>query len=171
MSASACPSACRETAPICSHPAQAHPDFPRREYASFAHRFLLARVAQATAVPARKKIAAVVNRCDPSSAIPPIELDVAFEPGASATKVAFGPGDWNALPDISPFGRAETVRTVDQHESIVLGLDGDGAGKFIVPRPRELQSRLQQVLPVQLPNVEGLAAFADSAGHQCTRLA
>jgi hypothetical protein len=84
-------------------------------------------------VPARKKIAAVVNRCDPSSAIPTVGIDVAFEPGASATKVAFGPGDWNALPDISPFGRAKTAKTVDQHESVMLGLDGDGAGKFIVP--------------------------------------
>jgi hypothetical protein len=100
---------------------QAHLDFSRRFYPSFAHRFLLARIGRAQALPARKDIAGVVDRCDPPSTIPSVGIDLTSEPGASATEVAFGPCDWNALPNIFPFGRAVRARTVDEHDSVMLG--------------------------------------------------
>jgi hypothetical protein len=141
---------------------QAHLDFSRRGNPSFAHRFLLASIGQAAAVATRKHIAGVVNLCDPPSTIPPVGIDRASEPGASATEVAFGPCDWNALPNIFPFGRAVRARTVDEHDSVMLGQNPNVARRFIIPGPRPIkpQSRPQQVLPVQLPNVEGVAAFA-----------
>jgi hypothetical protein len=118
---------------------QARPDFPRREYPSFAHRFLLARIGQAQALPARKDIAGVVDRCDPPSTIPSVGIDLTSEPGASATEVAFGPCDWNALPNIFPFGRAVRARTVDEHDSVMLGQNADVARRFIIPGPRPIK--------------------------------
>ena len=146
---------------------QAHLDFSRRGNPSFAHRFLLASIGQAAAVATRKHIAGVVNLCDPPSTIPPVGVDRASEPGASATEVAFGPCDWNALPNIFPFGRAVRARTVDEHDSVMLGQNPNVARRLIIPGPRPIkpQSRPQPVLPAQLPNVEGLAAFAGPAGR------
>lgn len=128
---------------------QAHLNFSRRGNPSFAHRFLLARIGQAAALPTRKNIAGVVNLCDPPSTIPPVGVDRASEPGASATEVAFGPCDWNALPNIFPFDRAVRARTVDEHDSVML------RGVPVVPitedvtlrwlRPRERCPRATEV--------------------------
>jgi hypothetical protein len=65
---------------------QARPDFPRLRYPTVAHRFLLACIGQAQALPARENIAGVVNRCDLPSTIPSVGIDLTSEPGASATR-------------------------------------------------------------------------------------
>jgi hypothetical protein len=51
-SANACASACRERCCYVWTASQAHPDFPRLRYPTVAHRFLLALIGQAVAVPA-----------------------------------------------------------------------------------------------------------------------
>jgi hypothetical protein len=120
-------------------------------------------------LPAFEQLAEVVKDRDPASA-------ATAEPGTPAPEGASCPGERDPLPDVLPIGRAARARTVDQEDGIGLGPEFDRTGWFAIAGPSRSprRPRLQQLLPLQAPNINGLAAFNRWAptegvsGHQFT---
>jgi hypothetical protein len=125
-----------ESIPCARTAAESQSDLLRLAQAAIKRAFLLARIGQAVAAPAREQLAASVQHRDSAPAVPTTGIDRTDEPGAAPAKVTGRPGDGHALFNRFPLRVAPATRPIHQNHGVPFSAYTDAPGRLSTARPR-----------------------------------
>ena len=137
-----------------------HSNFPCLPEPSLMYNFMLARIDQTIAVPAREKFASAVEQCDAAPTVSTSGIDGTDKPGTTTTEVTLRPSNWHALFDGFPLAVLPVLRAEHQNYCIRFGAHADAAKWLSESSPRK-----RKVLACKQPSLTMPAAHVYPSGH------